>query len=60
MAGWLQTTSHSNLYVVDVLRTLMLAGSTAASGFTQDYAVILLTMAVLVLIDARGYSRLGT
>jgi ABC-2 type transport system permease protein len=62
MPGWLQTVSHLNplTYVVDALRTFMLAGSASAFGVMQDYAVILLTTAVLVLIGARLYPRLGT
>jgi ABC-2 type transport system permease protein len=62
MPGWLQTVSHLNplTYVVDALRTFMLAGSASAFSVMQDYAVILLTTTVLVLIGARLYPRLGT
>jgi hypothetical protein len=38
----------------------MLAGSTSAFGVGLDYAVILLTTTVLVLIGARLYPRLAT
>ena len=62
MPGWLKVISHLNplTYVVDALRTFMLAGSTSTFGLTVDYAVILLTTTVLVLIGARLYPRLAT
>jgi ABC-2 type transport system permease protein len=62
MPVWLQTISHLNplTYVVDALRTSMLAGTTATLGLGPDYAVILLTTAVLVLIGARLYPRLAS
>ena len=37
-----------------------LAGSTSSFGLTIDYAVILLTTTILVLIGARLYPRLAT
>ena len=59
MPDWLKTISRLNplTYVVDALRTFMLAGST--STFGQDYAVIFLTTTVLVFIGARLYPRLA-
>jgi ABC-2 type transport system permease protein len=62
MPAWLQTVSHLNplTYVVDALRTSMLAGTTATLGLGLDYAVILLTTAILVLIGARLYPRLAS
>jgi ABC-2 type transport system permease protein len=62
MPGWLKTISHLNplTYVVDALRTCMLAGSTSAFGLGLDYAVILLTTTILVFIGARLYPRLAT
>jgi ABC-2 type transport system permease protein len=53
--------SHLNplTYVVDALRTSMLAGSASTFGLGMDYAVILLTTIVLVLIGARLYPQLG-
>ena len=44
MAGWLKTISHLNplTYVVDALRTFMLAGSASTFGLSRDYAVIVL------------------
>jgi ABC-2 type transport system permease protein len=62
MPGWLKTISHLNplTYVVDALRTFMLAGSTSAFGLSTDYAVILLTTTILVFIGARLYPHLAT
>jgi hypothetical protein len=62
MPGWLKTISHLNplTYVVDALRTFMLAGSKSTFGLSLDYAVILLTTAILVFIGARLYPRLAT
>jgi len=44
-------------YVVDALRTSMLAGSTSTFSLSQDYAVIVLTTA-RCLIASRLYPRL--
>jgi len=62
MPGWLQAVSHLNplTYVVDALRTCMLAGATSSLGLGRDYAVILLTTMVLVVVGARLYPRLAT
>ncbi len=62
MPGWLKTVSHLNplTYVVDALRTFMLAGSTSTFGLGLDYAVILLTTIILIGIGARLYPRLAT
>ena len=62
MPGWLKVISHLNplTYVVDALRTCMLAGSTSTFGLGLDYAVILLTTTALVFISARLYPRLAT
>jgi ABC-2 type transport system permease protein len=62
MPGWLKTISHLNplTYVVDALRTFMLAGSTSVFGLSFDYAVILFNTAILVFIGARLYPRLAT
>jgi ABC-2 type transport system permease protein len=62
MPGWLQTISHLNplTYVVDALRTFMLAGSPSTFGLDRDYAVIVLTTTILVIIGARLYPRLAT
>ena len=62
MPGWLKVVSHLNplTYVVDALRTFMLAGSTSTFGLGADYAVILLTTIILVCIGAQLYPRLAT
>jgi ABC-2 type transport system permease protein len=62
MPSWLQTISHLNplTYVVDALRTCMLAGSQSTFGLSHDYAVILLTTTILVVTGARLYPRLAT
>jgi ABC-2 type transport system permease protein len=62
MPGWLRTISHLNplTYVVDALRTFMLAGSTSSFSLSHDYAVILLATIILVFIGARLYPRLAS
>jgi ABC-2 type transport system permease protein len=62
MPGWLKVISHLNplTYVVDGLRTCMLSGSTSSFGLGLDYAVIVVTTIVLVLIGARLYPHLAT
>jgi ABC-2 type transport system permease protein len=47
-------------YVVDALRTCMLAGNTSTFGLSIDYAVILVTTTILVIIGARLYPHLAT
>jgi ABC-2 type transport system permease protein len=60
MPTWLKVISHLNplTYVVDALRTSMLAGSPSTFGLGTDYAVILLTTIVLVFVGARLYPQL--
>ena len=62
MPDWLKTASHLNplTYVVDALRTTMLADSSSAFGLGLDYTVILLTTTILVLVGARLYTRLAS
>jgi ABC-2 type transport system permease protein len=62
MPGWLRTISHLNplTYIVDALRTYMLAGSLSTFGLGRDYADVLFTTTLLVIIGARLYSRLAT
>ena len=61
MPAWLKVISHLNplTYVVDALRTSMLAGSASSFGLGMDYAVILLTTTVMVFIGSRLYPQLG-
>jgi ABC-2 type transport system permease protein len=62
MPGWLQVISRFNplTYVVDALRTFMLAGSASTFSLSRDYAVIVLTTIVLVIVGARLYPHLAT
>jgi ABC-type multidrug transport system permease subunit len=62
MPAWLKAISHLNplTYVVDALRTCMLASSPSSFGLGLDYAVILFATAVLVFIGAKLYPRLAT
>ena len=62
MPSWLKAVSHLNplTYVVDALRTSMLVGSVSTFGLGYDYAVILLSTTVLVLIGARLNPQLAT
>jgi ABC-2 type transport system permease protein len=62
MPDWLKIVSDLNplTYVVDALRTFMLAGSTSIFGLSRDYAVILVTTTILVFIGARLYPRLAS
>ena len=61
MPGWLKTVSHLNplTYVVDALRSSVLAGSSSVFGLGMDYADILVTTIVLVMVGARLYPRLA-
>jgi ABC-2 type transport system permease protein len=61
MPGCLKTISHLNplTYVVDALRTYMLAGNPSAFGWCLDYTVLFLATIILVLIDAPWNSRLA-
>jgi ABC-2 type transport system permease protein len=61
MPNWLKVISHLNplTYVVDALRTTMLAHSTSVFGLVTDYAVLIIVTTALVLIGARLYPRLG-
>jgi ABC-2 type transport system permease protein len=61
MPGWLRTVSHLNplTYVVDALRTSMIANSPSSFGLGVDYVVMLTTTVALVVVGARLYPRLG-
>ena len=62
MPRWLEIVSRLNplTYVVDALRSFMLAGSASAFGLRHDYAVILATTTGLVFIGGRLYPRLAS
>ncbi len=61
MPNWLKVVAHINplTYVVDALRTCMLAQYTSTFGLITDYAVILGTTALLVFTASRLYPRLA-
>jgi ABC-2 type transport system permease protein len=57
--GWLRWLAYVNplSYEVDALRALMLQNGASAFGLSTDFAVLLLTTAVLVLVGAYLYPR---
>lgn len=59
MPGWLRFISRINplSYEVDALRALMLQNGVSTFGLPTDYAVLLLTTAVLVIVCAYLYPR---
>jgi ABC-2 type transport system permease protein len=59
MPGWLRTISRANplSYEVDALRALMLHGGASTFGLPADYAVLLASTAVLVIVGAYLYPR---
>jgi ABC-2 type transport system permease protein len=59
MPGWLRVVSAINplTYEVDALRTLMLNDWPSSFGIGVDFAVLLATTALLVIIGARLYPR---
>ncbi len=61
MPAWLKTVSHLNplTYVVDGLRASMLTGVGSTFGLGHDYAIIIITTALLVWIGARLYPHLA-
>ncbi len=60
MPGWLQVIAHANplTYVVDGLRSLMLADTPVTGSLGLDFAVLLVVTIVLVTIGARLYPRI--
>jgi ABC-2 type transport system permease protein len=60
MPGWLRVLSHFNplTYLVDALRTLMLAQAHSAVGLGTDLAVLTLTLTLLILLAAKLYPRI--
>ena len=62
MPAWLQVAAHINplTYEVDALRALMLTGGTSAYGLVFDFAVILATLTMLVILGSRLYPRVAT
>lgn len=62
MPAWLQVVAQINplTYEVDALRALMLAGGSSMYGVGFDIAILLITMAVLVILGSRLYPRVAT
>ena len=61
MPRWLQVVSHFNplTYQVDAMRALILRQGTASIGLGTDFAVLLIGTAILTVIAARLYPRMG-
>jgi ABC-2 type transport system permease protein len=59
MPDWLRIVSRVNplSYQVDALRALMLQGGISNFGLAVDFAVLLVSTLVLVMIGARLYQR---
>ena len=59
MPDWLRVISRINplSYEVDALRALMLQGGVSTFGLPTDYAVLIVTTAVLVIVGAYLYPR---
>jgi ABC-2 type transport system permease protein len=62
MPAWLHAVSRGNplSYLVDALRTLMVAGSPSVFGLGVDFAVLGLVFVVLVAVAARLYPTVVT
>jgi ABC-2 type transport system permease protein len=62
MPDWLRWVAHGNplTYEVDGLRALMLAGGQSTQGVPLDFAVLVGTLAALVLVAGRIYPRIAT
>jgi ABC-2 type transport system permease protein len=60
MPGWLRVVSQLNplTYLVDALRGLMIAGGESVHGYGVDFAVLLVTFVLLLLIAVRLYPTL--
>jgi ABC-2 type transport system permease protein len=61
MPDWLRAISHINplTYEVDALRALMLTDISSDYGLLLDFGVLLAIAAVLTIIAARMYARMG-
>ena len=60
MPGWLKVIAHINplTYQVDALRALMIQGGESVFGLGLDFAVLGLTVTLLVTLCARIYPNL--
>ncbi len=61
MPAWLRAVARLNplTYELDALRALMLRGGTSVFGLGMDFAVLAGVFAVLVVVKARLYGRMG-
>jgi ABC-2 type transport system permease protein len=61
MPAWLRAVSHVNplTYEVDALRTLMLTGGASDYGLLLDFGVMSAIAALLTIVAAKMYGRLG-
>jgi ABC-2 type transport system permease protein len=61
MPGWLKTVSYLNplTYEVDALRALMLDKGSSDYGIGADFAILFIVAAILTVIAARLYRRMG-
>ena len=61
MPTWLRIVSRGNplTYEVDALRALMIQGSSSAFGIGTDFAILGIGCAILVMLAARLYGRMG-
>ena len=61
MPGWLQAVAHLNplTYQVDALRGLMVVGATESFPLPLDFAVLIASTVILIVIAARLYPRLA-
>jgi ABC-2 type transport system permease protein len=60
MPGWLRTVAQLNplTYLVDALRGLMIVGGESVHGYGVDFAVLLVTFALLLLLAVKLYPTL--
>jgi ABC-2 type transport system permease protein len=61
MPSWLGAVARANplTYLVDALRTLMLAGAVSVVGLVLDFAVMTITLVALIGVAARLYPSLA-
>ncbi len=62
MPAWLRAVARLNplTYEVDALRALMLRGGSSVFGIGTDFGVLAGVFALLTVIAARLYGRMGT
>ena len=62
MPTWLRALARANplTYEVDALRALMIRGANSVFGIGTDFAVLGIGFAILVIVAARLYGRMGS